>query len=164
MPDEHFLSQPEKVTLMPGAREILLDLRNRGFVLALVTNQSGVARGLMSEAEVQAVNHKLQELLQLEFDSIAYCPHHPEGKITQYRMECPCRKPKPGLLLQVLRQLGYRSMPKGSFLVGDAIRDCEAAMSAGIPAFLLHEIPPQYLPTNSRWIPSLLNLSEQISC
>ena len=131
--DPGFLRGPEEVRLLPGAAEALRDLARAGFRLAVVTNQSGVARGLLDEAALERIHGRLRDLLRARgagLDRIYVCPHHPEEGRPPYRVECACRKPKPGLLLRALRELDLD--PARSFSVGDAPRDLDAALAAGV--------------------------------
>jgi D-glycero-D-manno-heptose 1,7-bisphosphate phosphatase len=132
--DPGFLRAPEQVRLLPGATSALRDLRRAGFRIAVVTNQSGIARGMFDEATLGAIHGRLRDLLAAEgaeIDGIYVCPHHPEEGRPPYRTDCACRKPRPGLLLQALRELDLD--PERSFSVGDSPRDLEAASAAGVP-------------------------------
>ncbi|MYQ36164.1 HAD-IIIA family hydrolase, partial [Streptomyces sp. SID4956] len=96
--DVPYNAAPERVRPVDGAREALDALRDRRIRLGVVTNQSGVARGLLTEADVRRVNKRVEELLG-PFDVRAFCPHGPDDG-------CPCRKPRPGMILDAARQLG----------------------------------------------------------
>jgi histidinol-phosphate phosphatase family protein len=118
---------PAKVRPLPEARAALDRLRSAGVRLGLVTNQSGVARGLISRDDVDAVHARLVELLG-PFDAIAICPHGPEDG-------CRCRKPAPGLVLDALARLGVA--PSRAALIGDIGSDVEAARAAGVRGVLV---------------------------
>jgi D-glycero-D-manno-heptose 1,7-bisphosphate phosphatase len=103
-----------------------------------VSNQSGVARGLLSEKDVDAVNKRMTDLLRAEgaqIDAIYYCPHLPEGKVPNYSKVCDCRKPRPGMLLRAAEEHGIDLAH--SVIVGDAPRDVEAGLAADTGAVLL---------------------------
>jgi heptosyltransferase-2 len=123
-----YLGNPDGVRLIPGAVEALRRLREAGYRLVLVTNQAGVARGLISEAEVQRVNERVSALLAdagAPLDGVYYCPHHPEHGPPAYRRDCECRKPKPGLIHQAVRALGLD--PARSVIFGDHASDMALA-------------------------------------
>ncbi|MBX5470273.1 MAG: HAD-IIIA family hydrolase [Thermoleophilaceae bacterium] len=118
---------PGRVAALDGVRAALDRLRAAGVPLAVVTNQSGVGRGLLGRAQVEAVNRRVEELLG-PFDHWAVCPHAPgEG--------CGCRKPRPGLVLEAAGRLGVP--PRRCVVVGDTGADVEAARAAGARAVLV---------------------------
>src|SRR5262245_56730035 len=100
--DSHYLGDAGRVRLVPGAAEAVALLNRAAWVIVVVTNQSGVARGLFTEADVAAVHAHLAELLHgygARIDAFQYCPHHPEADVAEYRALCACRKPQAGMLL-----------------------------------------------------------------
>jgi D-glycero-D-manno-heptose 1,7-bisphosphate phosphatase len=126
--DLGYLGDPAGVRFIPGALEALRALQRAGFRLVLVTNQAGVARGLISEADVRRVNDRLRGLLAeagVDLDGVYYCPHHPEYGPPEYRRDCECRKPKPGMVRQALRDLGLD--PSLSVIIGDHASDAALA-------------------------------------
>jgi histidinol-phosphate phosphatase family protein len=126
--DVPYNADPAAVVLEPDAGRAIGWMRDAGFEVVVVSNQSAVARGLCSEADVRAVNERVQSLLQAEgagVDAFYFCPHHPERGDA-----CDCRKPEPGLLLRAARERGL-DLGK-SFLVGDSERDLEAGRRAGV--------------------------------
>jgi D-glycero-D-manno-heptose 1,7-bisphosphate phosphatase len=125
--DVPFNGDPAAVAPMPTAAAAVRRLRERGVATAIVSNQSGVARGLLTRAQVEAVNARVDELLG-PFDAIVYCPHGPQDG-------CECRKPRPGLVLAAARALGVE--PGECVLVGDIGSDIEAAAAAGARAILV---------------------------
>ena len=125
--DVPYNGDPERVVLMPGARQALDRLRAAGVPLAVVSNQSGVARGLLSLEQVEAVNQRIEELLG-PLGTWVVCPHGPGDG-------CECRKPKAGLLVQAAQALGVD--PARCALVGDIGSDVEAARAAGARAVLV---------------------------
>ena len=128
-----FVHRIDDFTFVPGTIEALRALRAAGYLLVVVTNQSGIARGLYSEADYLTLTRQIQERLAAEgvgLDAIEYCPHLPEAPLTQYRLDCDCRKPKPGMLNRAIQKLDIDR--RTSFLVGDRLSDLEAGRAAGI--------------------------------
>jgi histidinol-phosphate phosphatase family protein len=125
--DVPYNGDPDRVRPLPGAGEALSLARRAGVPIAVVSNQSGIARGLISDAAVQAVNTRCEELLG-RFDAWLLCPHAPhEG--------CDCRKPAPGLVLRAARKLGV-SVERCA-VVGDIGADMQAATAAGARGILV---------------------------
>jgi D-glycero-D-manno-heptose 1,7-bisphosphate phosphatase len=118
---------PERVEPMPGARDALDRLRRAGIGLAVISNQSGVGRGLLAESDVAAVNARVVELLG-PLGAICVCPHAPDAG-------CSCRKPAPGLVFEAARRLGVH--PGRCVVIGDIGADVEAARAAGAAAVLV---------------------------
>lgn len=134
-----FIKDPSLLRILPGVPEALRSLA-QWFRLVVVTNQSGIARGLYTEDDLLAVNEELAGRLaehEVVIDAIYYCPHLPEGAVPEYSIQCECRKPKPGMLLQAARDLNISL--KGSYMVGDSPRDVEAAAAAGITGIIIGE-------------------------
>ena len=128
-----FVHRIEDFAFVPGAIEALRALKAAGYVLVVVTNQSGIARGLYSEADYLALTEHVRERLEAEgisLDAVEYCPHLSDAPVARYRLECDCRKPKPGMLMRAIR--GLEIDPGASFLVGDRLSDVEAGRAAGI--------------------------------
>jgi D-glycero-D-manno-heptose 1,7-bisphosphate phosphatase len=129
-----YRADPDRLKLLPGARRAVLLARAAGFLSVLVSNQSGVARGLFSLAEVEATHRALARRLG-GLDGVYVCPHHPSEGQAPWRCDCPCRKPRPGLLLRARDELGL-SLER-SVLVGDHLRDLEAARAVKARAVLV---------------------------
>jgi len=128
-----YLYQPEKVVILPGVAAALRLLREHGFLTVVVTNQSGVARGMYGEADIHAVHDRIRELLAAEgaaIDGFYHCPHHPK-----FDAPCDCRKPRPGMLLVACRDFDID--PAHSAMVGDRLSDIEAGRTAGCRACYL---------------------------
>jgi len=123
---------------LPGAIAALRDLQEAGYRLVVVTNQSGIARGLYSEAEYLAFAAHMETRLRAEgvrLDAVEYCPHLPDALVNRYRRECECRKPRPGMLRRAAARLGIDLA--SSVLVGDRRTDLEAGRAAGVGRCLL---------------------------
>ena len=101
-----YLRDPSAVRILPGAAEALRLLSREGFLLAVVSNQAGLARGKFTVAEMEAVHRRFVSDFGAEgvaFDAVEYCPHHPEGAVEAYRRACGCRKPGTALVEEILR-------------------------------------------------------------
>lgn len=125
--DVAYNGDPEQVEPMPGARAALDRLRGAGIPVAVVSNQSGVARGMLDRAQVDAVNRRVEEVVG-PVAAWAVCPHGPEDG-------CPCRKPSPGLILAAAAELRVEAAEVA--VVGDIGSDVEAALAAGARAILV---------------------------
>lgn len=135
--DVGYLHEPARFVWMPQAVEAVAYLRARGFRVFVVSNQSGVARGYYSEAAVDALHSFMQDALRAAgtgIDAFAFCPHHPEGSVERYRVNCTCRKPDAGMLFDLMDR--FPTLRQDSFLVGDRETDLAAATAAGIPGHL----------------------------
>jgi histidinol-phosphate phosphatase family protein len=129
---------PARVRLSPGAGEGLARLRAAGYRLIIVSNQSGVARGLFPESALAAVEARLGELLAgygVRPVGFYVCPHHPDGLVAEYAVACECRKPAPGLIRRAARE---HAIDLGrSWFVGDILDDVEAGRAAGCRTVLI---------------------------
>lgn len=137
--DVPFLTTVEKLRVLPGVAEALRRLRER-FYLVVVTNQSGIARGLLTEDDLFGIHAELVRRLAGEdvvIDAFYYCPHLPEATVPGYGGECDCRKPKPGMLLRAAKDWDIDLAR--SFMVGDQPRDVEAGRTAGVRSILLND-------------------------
>jgi D-glycero-D-manno-heptose 1,7-bisphosphate phosphatase len=130
--DPGYLIRFEDFRPLPDVVEALRLLQELGFRLFVASNQSGVARGLFTLEEVEALNAKIRDFFQargVNLEEMAICPHHPEGAVATYARDCECRKPKPGMLLDLARR-HHLDLPR-SYMVGDRDRDAEAGLAAG---------------------------------
>jgi len=137
--DKHYISKPQDLELLSEIVPVLKGLQ-KSFRLIVVTNQSGVARGMFTEEDLQTINNKLIEILRdhgVELDAIYYCPHHPNLGLEGYNTDCECRKPKPGLLCRAARDFNLNL--DQSFLIGDQDSDIEAGRSAGVKTIRLNQ-------------------------
>lgn len=135
-----YLGDPNQVTLVTGAADAVARARSLGFATVVVSNQSGVARGLFSENDVHLVNRRVDELLQANnssaiIDRHEFCPYHPDASIEQYRRESELRKPKPGMIYAAAEKMALDL--SRSWVIGDAPRDIEAGIAAGCRTILL---------------------------
>jgi D-glycero-D-manno-heptose 1,7-bisphosphate phosphatase len=134
----HYPSRPEHLRLYDGIAAPLAALRRSGFLLVVVTNQSGIARGYFTEAELDRMHRSLRAELAaqgVELDAIYHCPHHPDGQVASLAVRCDCRKPAPGLPLRAAREL--RLDLARSWFVGDILDDVEAGARAGCRTVLV---------------------------
>lgn len=130
--EKNYLHRPEEFEFIPGAPEAVRLLKDAGYLVVVVTNQSGVARGYYAEADVERLHRHMDELLAshgTSIDRYYYCPHHPEQGENGYRIDCDCRKPLPGMLLTAAAELGIDLT--ASWMIGDKLVDVEAGMGAG---------------------------------
>jgi len=132
--DDGYPHDPALVRWVPGAAAAVALLGRAGYWVFVVTNQSGVARGLYPEAAVPALHGWMNQHLAGGVDAFEYCPHHPDAPLPAYRQDCACRKPRPGMILALLQRFPVRH--QGSFLVGDRASDLAAATAAGLPGHL----------------------------
>ncbi len=136
--DSHYLGDAHRVQLVPGSAEAIAALNRAGWPVVIVTNQSGVARGLFTEGDVQDVHAHLANLLWgygAKVDAFHYCPHHPEADVPEYRQVCECRKPQPGMLQHAAEELGLDL--SASWMIGDRITDLEAGAAVGCRTVLV---------------------------
>jgi D-glycero-D-manno-heptose 1,7-bisphosphate phosphatase len=133
-----YLDRLEKLCLIPGAAEAIRLINESGMKAVVVTNQSGVARGIFDEASVDEVHERLREMLREErasLDGFYFCPHHPTEGRGRYLRSCDCRKPSPGLLLRAVEELSLD--PERSYMIGDTLKDIEAASRIGARGILV---------------------------
>lgn len=139
IPDIPYNVDPKKITLAGGAHELISRLSGKGYLLIIISNQPGIARGYFAEEDLLAVRSRLEELF-IEAGSVLsgfyYCPHHPEGIIEQYSKRCDCRKPMPGMLLKAA--MDHNLDLRESWFIGDILNDVEAGNRAGCRTILLN--------------------------
>lgn len=129
---------PDQFKLAAGVPEAIRTLNNLGFRVAVVSNQPGIAKGKMTEQLFAGIGSKMRNELEREgahLDAEYYCLHHPDAIREEYKVNCECRKPKPGLLLRALSELDLD--PSGSYCVGDSLVDVKAGKAAGLSTILV---------------------------
>lgn len=130
--DPGYLSDPEGVHLLPGVEQALKLLAAAGYKLVVVTNQSGIARGMLTEATLARIHNAMRRKLSERgayLDAIYYCPYHPDGTVEEFAADSEERKPRPGMLLRAGREMDLDLA--GSWMVGDSPRDVGAGQQAG---------------------------------
>lgn len=136
-----FVARPEQFELLPGVPAALARLQAAGFALVVVTNQSGIARGLYTETDLARVHERAAALLPGLVRAFVHCPHHPD-ETGPWGGACACRKPKDGLLHQAKELLGLDF--EGSYLVGDSARDVLAARDLPVRTVYVHSGKPPH--------------------
>ena len=135
---EHYLSSPDQLKLLPNAAEGMRLFKESGYLVIVITNQSGIARGFFDEERLVLIHNKLMRMLEEEgitIDDIYYCPHHSGGVIEQYVLDCDCRKPKPKMLLNAAKQ--HNIDLTQSLMIGDSEVDMLAGKNAGCTTILI---------------------------
>jgi len=139
IPDVPYNVDSEKISLSPNTIDGLLALQEAGFMLIIISNQSGIAKGYFDHDALLQVNDKIQSLLLdngLRLTGFYYCPHHPESNIPAYNIDCSCRKPKPGLFHEAA--FDHQIDLSQSWMIGDILHDIEAGHRAGCRAILIN--------------------------
>jgi D,D-heptose 1,7-bisphosphate phosphatase len=138
IPDIPYNVNVDLISIEPETIEGLQIMKALGFMLFIVSNQSGVARGYFNEADLEKVADKIESLLkphQIYLDGFYYCPHYPNAVIKEYAISCNCRKPLPGLILKAAKQ--FKINFTRSWMIGDILNDVEAGKRAGCKTILL---------------------------
>ncbi len=147
--DPGYINNPEQVKLLDGVPEALNELKALGYKLVVVTNQSAVARGIVTEKVLGEIHDRLRQLLSRKnafLDAIYYCPYHPDGVVPKYRKESDCRKPNPGMLHQAAAEMDIDLSQ--SWCLGNSLRDVEAGRRAGCRTILI-DTPAHQRPSSS---------------
>ena len=157
-----YVTSVESLIIFPYAAECVRQIHQKGYYAIVITNQSGIARGLFTESILQSMNKYLMEATGV--DAIYYCPHHPDGRVSRYRKTCTCRKPETGLLERACMDFGIDM--SNSYMVGDRASDIFTGQNAGIKTVLLESgygtarleehVNPDYTLTDLRNILELL--------
>jgi len=128
--------------LLPNVAEAIKKINDSGYLAIIITNQPIIAKGFCTFKEMEKIHEKMKELISKKgafIDKLYMCPHHPEkgfpGEFAELKIDCSCRKPKPGLFLQAIKELDID--PKKSWSIGDSLSDIEASKKAGIKAIFL---------------------------
>jgi D-glycero-D-manno-heptose 1,7-bisphosphate phosphatase len=165
---------PEKIHLTPYALDALKLLQDNGYNLILISNQSGIAHGYFTESDLRPVKHKIEQLLhsnKVTLKDFYYCPHHKNGTVAAYAVECECRKPQPGMLLKAAEEHTIDLM--NSWMIGDILDDVEAGKKAGCKTILLNngnetewllyeKRKPTFIVNNLKEAAELILLSDKI--
>ncbi len=142
--DSGYVYRIEDMEILPGVPETLRSLQDQGYLLIVISNQAGVARGYFGEAEVRTFHQELAKRIEeqsgAKIDAFYFCPHHPEAKVAAYRRSCECRKPGIALLNQA--KIDFSIDWERSFFVGDRSSDIDCAINAKIKGFQI--ISQQY--------------------
>jgi len=149
---------PDLMQLTPGAEEGLRSLHAAGYKLIIISNQSGIARGYFPEEALVAVEKRSHQMLAemgVPLAGFYYCPHHPDGSVPNYSINCFCRKPEPGLILRAARE--HDISLAQSWFIGDILNDVEAGQRAGCKTVLIDN------GNETEWIFSPLRLPDYIA-
>jgi len=133
-----YLSDPAQLELIAGAAGAVRQLNRAGLLVVVISNQAGIAKGLIRQEMVPAIHAALADMLAragASIDGFYFCPHHPEGTVAPFNRICDCRKPAPGLAHRAAAELGI-DLP-GSYVVGDKVSDVRLAHNVGATAVLV---------------------------
>ena len=143
-----YVRSADQVRLLPAAADGIRRLNDSGLYVVVATNQSALARGLITPADLKSIHDRMRSLLRAasgaRVDALYYCPCHPDGIVERYRRDSPCRKPEPGMLVRAAAEHGL-SLPD-SFMVGDKAIDIEAGHRAGCRTILVLSGPTRIDP------------------
>lgn len=138
--DVNYAHKPEQITFIEGIFDFCRKARGLGYKLIIVTNQAGIGRGYYTEEQF----HRLMEWMLAQFraketsiDAYYFCPHHPEHGLGDYKQQCACRKPEPGMLNRAIKE--WNIDVSQSLLIGDKQSDIDAAINAGLTDYILFE-------------------------
>lgn len=136
--EKNYVHRVDEFEFLDGVFEACRRIRRAGYRLVIITNQAGIARGYYTEADYHALTRWMLDCFRaqgVEVDAVYFCPHHPEHGLGDYRRECGCRKPAPGMILDAAREHGLDL--SRSILVGDKLSDIQAGKAAGIGSCIL---------------------------
>lgn len=160
--EKSYVCTLDDLEIYPYVKECVRKIKEKGYYAIVITNQSGVARGLFSEVVLQEMNTYL--IKEIGVDAVYYCPHHPEGKIEKYRKECNCRKPKTRMIEKACQE--FQIDKKKSYMVGDRASDILLGQNAGLTTVLVEsgygtkrleqEVTPDYIVEDLRNVLLLL--------
>ena len=131
--DAGYINSPDQIKFIPGSIEAIKKLNQAGYKVVIISNQAGVARGLLTEDMLQTIDKVIHRQILNgggHIDASYYCPHHPEHGVYPYKQVCECRKPHPGLIKRAVREKNIELT--GSFMVGDKSSDVETGRNVGI--------------------------------
>ena len=166
-----FIAKPQDFELLPGAADAISRINESGFLVIVITNQPIIARGECTVEELENIHWKMESDLGVKgayIDDLFYCPHHPDsgfiGERTEYKINCNCRKPKPGMIFQAADK--YNIDLSCSYMVGDDMRDVRAGIAAGcIPVLLAGEQSKKEIIENGINVSQFIDLGDFVeSC
>ncbi len=138
------IHKPEDIIMLPGAVEAIRKINQSGYLTIIVTNQPDIAKGFCTFKDQEDIHQKISNILkegEAHMDHIYICPHHPEkgfeGEITELKIDCDCRKPKPGLLTKAIQE--HNIDKEQSWMIGDSKTDVVAGQRAGLKTIFLTE-------------------------
>jgi len=138
-----FLRNVEQLELLPGIADAIKRINKSGYLCIVITNQPVIARGEVSYKELEEIHNKIETLLGVEgayLDGVYFCPHHPhkgyDGEVKELKIDCECRKPKPGMLLKAAKDLNIDLSQ--SYMIGDDENDVRAGIAAGCKSILIN--------------------------
>lgn len=140
--ERNFVCTVKDFVLLPHAGRAIRILKEAGFLVIVISNQSGIARGFFSERALKRIHSKMERQLNAcgaAIDALYYCPHHPTAGEKRFRRRCSCRKPRPGLFIRAIEE--HRLNPRNCFAVGNAPRDIIPAQALGCRTILLSPEP-----------------------
>lgn len=149
--DKHYLYKLNDFEFLPGVVEGLKLLQEAGYLLIVITNQSGIARGFYTEEDCKELNNHMKELLEednIHITDVFYCPHLPNAAVEKYRVNCECRKPKLGLFYEAARKWNIDF--NRSWAIGDKERDCAICDITGCKGIIL--VPALYKKIRTRFL------------
>jgi D-glycero-D-manno-heptose 1,7-bisphosphate phosphatase len=155
IPDIPYNVDTTRIDLCEGVVEGLQLLQSNGYLLVIVSNQTGLAHGYFSVEQLNGVKDKINRIcskMGIYLDGFYYCPHHPEATVSGYKMNCACRKPQPGMLLKAAGDMDIDL--SHSWMVGDILHDVEAGNRAGCKTILIHN------GNETEWVPGELRMPE----
>ncbi len=174
--DPGYVSHPDQIKLLDGVPEALIQLKALGYKLIVASNQSGVARGIVSEEVLAEIHNRLKELLAEKgayLDQIYYCPYHPDGAVARYRKHSSWRKPAPGMLLAAADEMDIDLAR--SWVIGNSDRDIEAGLQAGCQTIMVSppypfqptgppKSKPHYKAVNIREAVNIIKMRQRSAC
>ena len=136
--DVGYLHKLEQLELFPWTGDALRLLKRAGYLLVIVTNQAGIARGLIDPKFIEVAHAEMRRRLQAagaDLDGLYFCPHHPGGSVPEWSVDCRCRKPSPGMIDDAVAELGID--PRQSWVIGDKWLDVQLGHAAGAKSILV---------------------------
>jgi len=161
--DKSFVHKIKDLEFVPGIVDVLRYLQEKGYLLIIITNQSGIARGYYKIRDFYNLTNYMTNKLKesgINITATFFCPHYPKGKIKEFSFECNCRKPKPGMVISAISIFNIN--PKNSWLVGDKDSDILLGKALGIKTIRLKSIyefnvNPDYLVHDVKEIINIIN-------